>query len=203
MLKSGPDLDVIRRVFRDYLDQPRWLEWRPEPDQSGKIEKVPYIAGTNYKASHSNPKHWRTFEQCRGERRGPVFNGDGLGGVDLDGCRDPGQWRADGVGAGGPRRLRLLRRGVAVRQRREGLRTGCAGRAAMQCAADAGRAHQRQAAATRGLSTKRYFTLTGDKLPGAPDEIRAAPEAWARLVERLREQREREGRRPAAGRNGR
>src|SRR5262245_14333313 len=78
------NLDFIARAFGELCHQPRWLEWRNEGD-----DKVPYVAGTTRKASHSNPQHWRRFDQCRGEQRGLVFNGDGLGGIDLDGCRNP------------------------------------------------------------------------------------------------------------------
>ena len=46
----------------------------------------------------------------------------------------------------------------------------------------------------------RYFTVTGERLPEAPDEIRAAPDAWARLKQRLNGQPP-SGKREAAGRN--
>jgi hypothetical protein len=64
--------EVIAQVFRDYCDVPRWVEWRPEPrnDGSGKVDKVPYVAGSDSrKASSTNPKSWRTLAPCRGDRR--------------------------------------------------------------------------------------------------------------------------------------
>jgi putative DNA primase/helicase len=195
MLKSGPDLEVIRRLFRDYLNQPRWLEWREQGD-----DKAPYIAGTKRRASHSDPQHWRTFEQCRGDRRGLVFNGDGLGGIDLDGCRNPETreltaWAQEAVAEFGSY-AEVSPSGTGVKI----FALGAPTELLTHVLPMSGEPINSKRPQVEAYVTKRYFTVTGDKLPDAPDEVRAAPEAWARLVERLREQRERDGRQPA-GRN--
>jgi hypothetical protein len=49
---------------------------------------------------------------------------------------------------------------------------------------------------------KRYFTVTGDKIPDAPDEIRSVPEAWARLIECLNETKRLRSSKAEEGRNG-
>lgn len=50
---------VIKQVFRDYADAPRWVNWRVTDGR-----KVPFVAGTSRKADASNPATWRTLEQC-------------------------------------------------------------------------------------------------------------------------------------------
>jgi Family of unknown function (DUF5906) len=76
--------ETIARVFRDYLDAPRWVEWK---EVNGN--KEPYTPSTKRKASVDKPATWRPFDRCRGERCGLVLNGDDLGGIDLDACRSP------------------------------------------------------------------------------------------------------------------
>lgn len=81
---------VIEDVFEPYLDQRRWVEWRSIVDRkTGERKKLPYTPGTNKVASTNKPETWGTYWECTGDRIGIVFNGDGLGGVDLDGCRNP------------------------------------------------------------------------------------------------------------------
>jgi putative DNA primase/helicase len=66
-------------------------------ERSGKITKVPYIAGGVGKASSTDSETWRTFEEAvqalqtgRYDGIGFMFSsGDPYAGVDLDGCRDP------------------------------------------------------------------------------------------------------------------
>ena len=77
-------VSFIAHVFRNYVPMARWVEWREED-----LRKVPYTPGTSLKASSSDPSSWRRFDECRGKPCGIVFTGDGLGGVDLDACRDP------------------------------------------------------------------------------------------------------------------
>jgi primase-polymerase (primpol)-like protein len=76
--------DVIRCVFLAYLLERRWVEWRFINNN-----KVPYIPGTDRRARVNDSKTWGAYNECRSDKIGIVFMGDGLGGVDLDGCRDP------------------------------------------------------------------------------------------------------------------
>lgn len=41
--------------------RPQWTCWRYELDKRGKWTKVPYIPGAVYGASHSKPSTWRSF----------------------------------------------------------------------------------------------------------------------------------------------
>jgi putative DNA primase/helicase len=74
---------------------PRWVLWRLELRKDNKWTKVPYQPN-GQKASSTDPRTWCIFSAAvdalqRGgfDGIGFVFNGDGVMGVDLDGCRDP------------------------------------------------------------------------------------------------------------------
>ena len=83
MRLNSDAISLFSKVFQDLVRHPRWVEWREED-----LREVPYTPGTSLKASSSDPNSWRRFHDCRGKPCGIVFTGDGLGGVDLDACRD-------------------------------------------------------------------------------------------------------------------
>lgn len=63
----------------ELTSRPQWVCWRYELDRKGKWTKVPYTPGTTRKASHSKPSTWRSFKaavNCYLER--PDFF-DGIG----------------------------------------------------------------------------------------------------------------------------
>jgi len=185
----------VSAIIRDYRDQPRWVEWRELNGQ-----RVPFIAGTNSMASHSDPKQWRPYDRCRGDRRGFVFNGDGVGGIDLDACRDPDSgelttW-AQEIVDDFQSLTEISPSGTGVKVFARGAPTALPTNV-IPMPGEPIRGKQPQLEA---YITQRYFTVTGDRLAGTPDEIRDAPDAWTRLVERLRQQRS-ENRKQPAGRN--
>ena len=121
-----------------------------------------------------------------------------LSGVDLDvaATRGPARWRR-GRKKSSPVRLyaEVSPSGTGVKCSR-----GRAYRAATNVLPMPG-GHQRQAAAARGVRSGR-FTVTGDKLPGAPDGIRAAQRrghSWPSGCANSANKRG-DGRRPAATR---
>jgi putative DNA primase/helicase len=79
-------------------DRPQWVCWRLEM-RGGKPTKVPYIAGTNSRASSTDLLTWSSFEYAFAayEAGEPPYDGigfvfcsaDPLAGIDLDGCRNP------------------------------------------------------------------------------------------------------------------
>ena len=79
-------------------DRPQWVCWRLEI-RGGKPTKVPYIAGTNSRASSTDLMTWSSFEYAFAayETGEPPYDGigfvfcsaDPLAGIDLDGCRNP------------------------------------------------------------------------------------------------------------------
>jgi primase-polymerase (primpol)-like protein len=89
---------VVENIPEELTERPQWVCWRLER-REGKQTKVPYIAGTNRRASSTDLMTWRTFDQALAayEAGEPPYDGigfvfcsaDPFVGVDLDDCRDP------------------------------------------------------------------------------------------------------------------
>ena len=89
---------VVENIPEEFTERPQWVCWRLE-EREGKQTKVPYIAGTNRRASSTDLMTWRTFDQALAayEAGEPPYDGigfvfcsaDPFVGVDLDDCRDP------------------------------------------------------------------------------------------------------------------
>jgi hypothetical protein len=195
MMETNSNREAIARVFNIYLDQPRWVEWK-EIDGN----KVPYIPGARRKALVDKPETWRPFDQCRGERRGLVLNGDDLGGVDLDGCRDPetgtlAEWASEIVADfGSYTEISPSGTGVKIFAR------GAPDALTNHTMTMPGEPIKGKRPQVEAYVTGRYFTVTGDRLPEAPEEIRTTSESWARLAQRLNGQ-PASDKKEAAGRN--
>ncbi len=90
---SSPIVENIPDEIRSYA---HWVVYRLE-ERDGKTTKVPYIAGGVGRASSTDSRTWRTFEEAvqalkadRYDGVGFVFSsGDPYVGIDLDDCRDP------------------------------------------------------------------------------------------------------------------
>jgi putative DNA primase/helicase len=75
----------------------QWVCWRAEPDDSGRMTKVPYKTSGRSKAKSNEPTTWGTFEQAVSHWRandwvtgiGICFDGK-LIGIDLDHCIEGG-----------------------------------------------------------------------------------------------------------------
>ena len=86
-----------------YLHQPRFIVWRNEPREKGKITKIPYNPKTKREAKSNDPRTWGTFDEAMygarairsaselgggfGLQLGDLGDGYALGGLDLDDCR--------------------------------------------------------------------------------------------------------------------
>src|SRR5215217_1634906 len=74
----------------------QWVCWKLEKRED-KPTKIPYIAGGVGRASSTDSRTWRSFEEAvqalktgRYNGIGFVFSsGDPFAGIDLDNCRDP------------------------------------------------------------------------------------------------------------------
>jgi primase-polymerase (primpol)-like protein len=85
----------------DLASLPLWVGWRTEiPPGRDKPTKVPYDPITGRKAKCTSPKTWGTRQEAQGWKEkfkgggvavmfADIGNGQHLGGVDLDTCRDP------------------------------------------------------------------------------------------------------------------
>lgn len=131
-----------------------------------------------------------------------MFNGDGLGGVDLDGCRNPdtgtvADW-ANALVEDFNSYAEVSPSGTGIKIFATGAPAALTKTWSMEGEPINGKSPQIEA-----YVNKRYFAVTGAKLSQTPDEIRAAPEAWARLRQRPVSKRvEGSDKAAAAGRNG-
>jgi len=144
---------------------PRWLCWRYE-ERDGKLTKVPYDVRTGRKASSTDPATWTDFETAlatSGAYDGiGIVLGDGLAGMDLDNSVDESgtlkPWareivdRLDSYTERSPsgQGVKVILRGAL---KRKGNRR------------DLGDGH------VEVYSADRYFTVTGNHLPGTPEYV--------------------------------
>jgi P4 family phage/plasmid primase-like protien len=157
-----------------------WIAWRPVPDRNNptKINKIPIDPFTNQPFEkdsgwQTNPARWARFEQLNGQPKGFMLGG-GWAGIDLDDCVVEGKvapWviaivQEFGIyaeispsGTG----VKLFMRGTRP-DGAEGVKTCPAWN--WEIYAD-----------------NRYFTVTGNKLPEAPNEILDRTAHLQRLTE--------------------
>lgn len=186
---------IITRVFQTYLAQPRWVGWHLVDDN-----KIPLVGTSQRKAHIDKPDTWRPFAECPDDRRGIIFNGDGLGGIDLDGCRYPDgkltEWAEDWI--------RRFNSYTEVSPSGAGVKIfvrGCP-KLAHHLLTMAGEPINGKASQIEAYVDKRYFTITGDHLAETPQQINEAAEAWAELIAALSEQASSGSSTKRQGRNG-
>ena len=96
---TGLIVSIIENIPGQLSERPQWVCWRLE-EREGKPTKVPYVPGTDRRASSIDLMTWATFsEACAAYKSGNPLAYHGLGfvfssadpfvGIDLDGCRDP------------------------------------------------------------------------------------------------------------------
>src|SRR5215210_8811162 len=89
---------LIENISAQLTERPQWVCWRSEKRTDGPT-KVPYIPGTERRASSNELMTWRTFKEALDayEAGEPPYDGigfmfcnaDPFVGIDLDGCRVP------------------------------------------------------------------------------------------------------------------
>lgn len=165
---------------------PRWVTWRAEGAPGTKPRKVPYCPTLpDTRASSTDPATWGTFAQAEaayldGDRAGIGFalNGDGIAGVDIDGCVNADTGEID------PRALALLERlGAGYVE----LSPSGTGLRALGYAPPlpAGVNGEIDGLHVELYSTGRYLTLTGCHVGGFPGELRPLRH-FAETAERIR-----------------
>lgn len=165
---------------------PRWVTWRAEGAPGTKPRKVPYCPTLpDTRASSTDPATWGTFAQAEaayldGDRAGIGFalNGDGIAGVDIDGCVNAATGEIDA------RALALLDKlgagYVELSPSGTGLRAlGYAPPLANGANGEIDGLH------VELYSKGRYLTLTGRPLGGFPGELRPLRH-FAETAERIR-----------------
>lgn len=164
----------------------RWVAWRWE-ERNGKKTKVP-IQPDGTMASSIHPRTWVTraeAEKAPGAAGvGIVFTGDGLGGIDLDDCRDKETGYLDAWAQEIVDRFdsytEVSPSGTGVKIFVEGAPESLPG-------------HKLKPEGARGhadvFTDDRFFTVTGEGLESTPDEVVDAGELggpWDWLAEKLR-----------------
>jgi len=184
--RLSPDPDWSQ-IPQELQDRDRWVLWRYET-RSGRESKVPHQVGGK-RASVTSSSTWSSFAAAReayenGRRPfdgiGFVFtDGDPFAGVDLDECVDNDEQitagareiieRLDSYAEFSPsgRGVKIILRG----QLPEGARHRFNGMPGLD--------H------VELYDSKRFFTITGNKIPGSSDRIEERGEALQELYERL------------------
>src|SRR5215218_351611 len=161
-------------------DLRQWLCWRTE-EHDGRPTKVPYSPLTGEKASSTDPETWAGYEEAVSARKehgyhgiGFVFTeGDGLCGVDLDGCRNPENgevesWAQEIIEElGSYTEISPSGTGVHVLVRAE-LPEG-----------------RNRKGRFEAYDRRRYFTVSGRHLSGTPRSIESRQEQLERVVQRV------------------
>jgi hypothetical protein len=156
--------------------QPRWVLWKME-----NATKVPYQL-SGLKAANNNPQHWAAYGvAARGVTLdengglGFVLNGDGIIGIDLDGCRNPqtgevAGWAKDILSACGNTYAEITPSGTGLRVLARGTiqlkdkmfklnpEIGYGGKVQVEI-----------------YTTGRYFTTTGNAYYSEPRDVQDVP----------------------------
>lgn len=158
----GADLRTIPAELRAL---PRWLHWKFE-ERKGKRTKVPYVADDpTRRASSTDSATWRPFDVAlaahqRGEVDGIGFTlGDGYVGVDLDHCVEPATSRIEGWAQ---KIIDLLKSYTEFSPSGTGVHVIVRGELPVG---------PRKKSRIEMYETGRYFTMTGNAVPGTPSTI--------------------------------
>jgi predicted P-loop ATPase len=148
---------------------PQWVTWRYESGKDGKRTKLPFVAGTDRRASSVDPDTWCSFDAAISRMNGDsglgfVFTSTaGIIGIDLDGCI------ADGIVAGWAQRIVSRVGSYAERSPGSGIHILALGTLP---------AGARKRGSLELYDTGRYFTVTGNRLDESPAAIEQADVAW-------------------------
>ena len=86
--------EAYSQVPQEMKDLPRWVLWKLEPNDKGKLTKTPKTL-SGYNAASDKPSDWTTFDKVKHIEPtatsgiGFVFNDDGITGIDLDNAFNP------------------------------------------------------------------------------------------------------------------
>ena len=154
----------------DLRTSPRGVLWNYE-NRDGESTKVPYQAHhPAARAAVDNPQTWAPFQDAiaayddgKADGVGVVLNGDGLVGIDLDGCVDD----AGVVTAAAREIVRLMDSYTEVTPSGHGLRIFARGTLPPGRRAKQGKQHT----GIEVYETGKYLTVTGRHLDGTPTTI--------------------------------
>lgn len=148
---------------------PQWICWRLEPDPKGdKPRKVPYDPKTGRKASSTTPATWATLPEAETARDRYMFTGLGfvfteecsIVGVDIDHCRTEDGTLNDTARA-------ILEKYPSYTE----ISPSGTGLHIFYRGSMPGKGNKNSATGVEMYSTGRYFTMTGQRLEGTPEDI--------------------------------
>lgn len=166
-MNQAPVIDIPSEL----RDLSQWVLWR-KLDRGGKVTKPPYQPN-GQKAESDNPDTWSTFEDA--VRALPKFDGlgimlaNGLCGIDIDHCIENGE-----LSPFAKRAISLLNSYSEKSPSGTGVHILFFGEL------PPGR-RKHTATGFETYSSGRFFTLTGDRLPGAPTTIEERTQEAAAL----------------------
>lgn len=161
---------------------PRWITWK---SIDGK--KIP-------NAKINDPSTWSTFAQVQANPTGKeggigfVFTeGNDLGGIDLDGCRNPEtgaltKW-AEAIVKAFNTYTEVSPSGTGVKM----WALGAPPNISPNMIHMEGEAIKGKSPAVEAYTHSRYFAVTGQHLEGTPKEINSVPSAWLKMVKYLKD----------------
>jgi len=156
----------------ELAERPQWVVWKAEKRPGDpKLAKVPYDARTGRKASSTDPASWAALDVAVKARQAGRYSGvgyvftrdDPFVGIDLDGCRDPK------TGEIKPRAEAIMNRFASYTELSP---SGTGVHIIVKGALPEGR---RKKGPVEMYEYGRYFTMTGQRLPGTPDQITDCP----------------------------
>ena len=164
------------------LDAKRWIRWKSVTDDTnGKTKKVPIGRG-----SWNEPSAWKAYDDVTNGKHSVGFVlGEGIGGIDLDACRDPGtgaltNWANRWIDAFDSY-VEVSPSGTGVKIFAKGAPSSLPAHVLnMDGEPIDGKRPQVEA-----YVDGRWFAYTGDALDDTPRPIVEAPEAWAELAKAL------------------
>lgn len=154
---------------------PQWICWRLEPEpKSEKPRKVPYDPKTGRKASSTNPQTWATLAEAEAAQKKYLFTGvgfvfteaGGIVGVDIDHCKNEnGSWNeiASAILTKYPSYTEISPSGTGLHIFYRGSMPG--------------KGNKNSQSAVEMYAAARYFTMTGNRLEGTPEDIADGAEA--------------------------
>jgi len=161
----------------------QWVAWKyMAREGGGKPTKPLYSPATGFKCSHSDPRHWGSYQEAVNRALRSRMDGvgyvltddDGLTGIDLDNCRDPDNGEIEPWAQA---IVDLAETYCEVSPSETGLR--------LLALDKPDKAYKSDAAGVEIYGTARYLTITGWHVSGTPTEIRSAPRTMAALLARI------------------
>jgi putative DNA primase/helicase len=191
--------EVLDHLPSELTSIDRWIAWRWNGDKKVPLGKV------------NDPATWARYDDARarapqnggvGIVLGDLGDGRRLGGVDLDACRDP---ETGELAAWARKIISAFASYSEISPSETGVKIfafGAPQKLPGHVLPMPGERINGKAPQAEVYVGGRFFTVTGERLPDAPNEVRVVGQPWLRIIKRLEEAAESgHATRPTTGRN--